>query len=105
MPSTVAETFYTQALPEIADRAASEMTCGAGAQMGHIRCEAGAKMGDFPARQESCGNHQGAEKTQEKTGVLMAGGRLEVPSDGPLEWAMRDSNPRHSRCKRDALAN
>jgi hypothetical protein len=28
-----------------------------------------------------------------------------TPVQFPFEWAMRDSNPRLSRCKRDALTN
>ena len=32
-------------------------------------------------------------------------GSLTTPVNAPGEWAMRDSNPRHPRCKRGALAN
>lgn len=101
----VAARFYAQARPEIAERAASETTVGAGAQAGTIAKHAGAKMGSSGDRQDNGMSSKTEPETRENTGDLTACGTAAKATDSSQKWAMRDSNPRHSRCKRDALAN
>jgi len=77
----VAARFYAQARPEIAERAASEMTVGAGVVVGAIDAKAGVKMGAIAADQEPGGSRKPSSQVPEGSGVMTANDGLRECSD------------------------
>lgn len=88
----VAARFYAQARPEVAERAASEMTVGAGVIAGAIDAKTGVKMGAIAADQEPTGSRQRSSQMPEKTVVMTADDGVGGDHDGPPEWAIENSN-------------
>jgi integrase len=101
----MAARFYAQARPEIAERASNENTVGAGDNAGYIVGDEGDKMGSLGGRQEASTIPNELSEVLEALGLMMVPGGVVLSADGPPLWALRDSNPRPSRCKRDALTN
>jgi len=101
----VAARFYAQARPEIADRAATETTVLPGVEMGDTVGDLGVRMGAIGPDHTPPKTHHREAEPVDKQEVMTGPGVFVLGPDGTPEWAMRDSNPRHSRCKRDALAN
>jgi integrase len=102
---SVAARFYAQAQPEIAERAATVSTVGAGAPAGANGGTLGAHTGAITDLQERVTSLRNLTETIVSQALATAAGPLVTLPEGGKEWAMRDSNPRPSRCKRDALAN
>lgn len=88
----MAARFYAQARPEIADRAASERTLSVGDEMGAPCVNLSDETGAIGAVREPASFPHGEMQAVGREALMMASGVSVMGADGPLEWAILDSN-------------
>ena len=88
----VAARFYAQPRPEIAERAAVEMTVGAGVTAGAIGAESGVEMGAIPADQEPDLSHHWMSQVPVSQEVMKGDDAACPVHAGPPKWAIENSN-------------
>jgi integrase len=105
-PATVAK-HYAQKRECVMDKAIQLETVGRleGSKNGPVGVQKGSKNGPVSDRQEKVTASQEPLETPENYVVLRSSGVVETVPEGTIEWAKRDSNPRHPLCKSGALTN
>lgn len=88
----VAARYYVQARPEIAERAATEATVGAGSTAGDITDTAGTKTGSITSRPEDRKSQQKGPLDPRKAEQTALADGSEGATEGPPEWAIQNSN-------------